>query len=59
MAWDGESWSDMGGGFDGRVSSLARHGNQLIAGGSFSRAGGRITPRVARWNGGWHPVGTG
>ena len=58
--WDGVSWSDVGGGTDGDVYSLAVHDGKLVAGGWFGSAGGVAANNIARWNGTtWSPLGGG
>ena len=62
--WDGETWSAVGGGMDGRVEALVVHddgsGPALYAGGAFINAGGQPAHFIARWDGkDWSPVGTG
>jgi hypothetical protein len=61
-AWDGTSWTSLGGGFDGPVLSLAtwedEEGRSLIAAGQFSQAGGVAAGCIARWDGStWSPMG--
>src|SRR5205823_2796401 len=42
------------------VNSLTTHDNELVAGGTFTYAGGSIANRIAHWNGsGWQPFGSG
>jgi len=64
--WDGASWSPLGLGVDGWVSSLAVFddgmggGPALYVGGSFNMAGGQPASRIAKWDGrGWSGVGGG
>lgn len=65
--WDGEQWSDVGGGvseglFGGYffVHALAVWGADLYAGGFFSGMGGVTARYIARWDGSaWSPVGSG
>src|SRR6185436_10069684 len=65
--WDGEKWSDLGGGvteglFGGYffVHALAVWGTNLYAGGFFSAMGGVTARYIARWNGSaWSAVGSG
>lgn len=63
--WNGTSWSALGTGISGgavpTVYSLLRTSTgQLIAGGSFTTAGGVTVNHVARWNGtSWSALGTG
>jgi trimeric autotransporter adhesin len=50
--WNGTSWLPLGTGVNGTVRALAtRADGSLIAGGSFSLAGGASAPGIARWNG--------
>lgn len=45
---------------DGSVLSLTVYNSELIAGGSFTTAGGVSANRIASWNGSaWQPLGTG
>ena len=65
--WDGEQWSDVGGGvseglFGGYffVHALAVWGTDLYAGGFFAGMGGVTARYIARWDGNsWSPVGSG
>ncbi len=66
--WNGTAWSTFGTGMSGGiqaystfVSALAVLPNgDLVAGGSFSSAGGVTASGIARWNGaGWSAFGTG
>ncbi len=44
----------------GHVFTLLNDGGNILAGGSFTRAGNQPAPRIARWDGGqWHPFGDG
>jgi len=70
-SWDGANWQSLGGGMggispdvritttwdpDGAGPAVA----QLVAGGSFTSAGGVAANRIARWNGVvWQPFGPG
>jgi trimeric autotransporter adhesin len=64
-SWDGDRWSALGAGVGGerwvRVYALAVLDNgELVAGGTFSRAGGVTVNSIARWDGeDWHPMGGG
>ena len=53
--WDGSTWSDVGGGVNGRVFDLAvadfLGGPVLIVGGTFTEAGGVACENLARWDG--------
>jgi hypothetical protein len=63
--WDGSQWHGLTGssgtGMSGAfgwasVSSLAVHDGDLVAGGSFTWAGGVFVNNIARWDGSeWHP----
>lgn len=63
--WDGLEWRPLGPGMDGTgnyggVLSLTVHNNVLVAGGSFTTAGGVSVNNIARWDGtSWHPLGSG
>ncbi len=66
--WNGTAWSAMGSGmiaapgsgaFSTPVAALGVLGTNVIAGGSFTNAGGLRANRVARWNGSaWVAMGT-
>lgn len=63
-AWDGQSWSHLGGGTNGTVRALTVFddgtGAALYAGGDFSRAGGQTVNKLGKWNGSnWSAVGGG
>lgn len=53
--WDGAAWSPMGGGIAGGVGASAVYSlaalpnGDVLAGGSFSFAGGEVSPYFARW----------
>ncbi len=50
----------VGEGLNGTVMAFAEHEGELIAGGQFTRSGGTVVERVARWDGkSWQPVGAG
>ena len=64
--WDGTSWSPLGSGMnsDGStgqgVSTLIVYDGQLIAGGTFTTAGGVPANGIARWDGtSWSALGSG
>lgn len=63
--WNGMIWQSLGTGIGGpgigdSVLALATFGNDLIAGGDFTNAGGTPANRIARWDGSaWHSLGTG
>ncbi|MCX6163750.1 MAG: T9SS type A sorting domain-containing protein [Ignavibacteriae bacterium] len=53
-------WSPLGSGMDSTVRALTVFNNELIAGGSFTTAGGVSANRIAKWNGtSWSPLGSG
>ncbi len=53
-------WSNLAGGMSGWVYSSTLYGGKLIAGGSFTHAGGVLVNNVAQWNGSaWEALGTG
>ncbi|MDF2436721.1 MAG: hypothetical protein K0Q95_1097 [Bacteroidota bacterium] len=57
--WNGTSWSAVGGGINGPVSSLIIYNGELYVGGSFN-AGSANPNQVVKWNGSaWIAVGTG
>lgn len=63
--WNGTTWSALGGGLPSPTGQLggvrlAVAGNDLIAIGDFTVAGGGPADRIARWNGtAWSALGTG
>ncbi len=63
--WDGREWRLLGSGIthsgvNGGVDALTIYNSDLVAGGSFTRAGGLPASRVARWNGSsWAALGRG
>ena len=63
--WDGQSWSSLGSGVDGRaVGSLSVYddgtGPALYVGGEFDSAGGHAANHIARWDGReWSVLGNG
>ena len=63
-AWDGTSWSAIGGGTDGLVSRISVEGSSLVINGTFDTVGTGLgtvnAPRIARWNGSsWSAFGSG
>ena len=67
--WDGKEWFPLGDGVDPvihplwddpTIKSLAVIGDNLYAGGRFTRAGGKTAHGIARWDGTeWWPLGSG
>lgn len=58
--WDGTQWVSLAGGTNGRVDALTTLNNDLIAGGTFTVAGGQTVANVASWNGTtWSGLGAG
>lgn len=47
--WDGALWQSLGSGTNGPVLALLVDGQDVWAGGMFSRAGGQLSLRVGRW----------
>jgi len=59
-SWDGSSWSPLESGMNSTVDALAVYDGKLIAGGSFTNAGGVGTEFIASWNGSsWDSLGSG
>jgi hypothetical protein len=60
-AWDGVSWSTLGGDLTGIVRALAVYNGDLIAGGNFSAVPEfTIAENIARWDGAaWSAMGSG
>lgn len=57
--WTGEAWEAVGD-LNGQVSALVVHGGELVAGGSFTEAGGLTVNRVAAFDGAaWRALGGG
>lgn len=63
--WNGTTWSSLGSGVSGGASASVLDlevlpNGDVLAGGSFSSAGGQAVRNLARWNGvGWSPIGLG
>ncbi|HEX6790855.1 MAG TPA: hypothetical protein VF247_06065 [Candidatus Krumholzibacteria bacterium] len=54
------TWTALGSGLNGSVNDLAVLGTRLIAGGSFTQAGGLPAYSIAAWDGtSWSPFGSG
>jgi trimeric autotransporter adhesin len=54
--WDGHDWVELGSGTNRPVTSFLAHGGALYMGGAFSRAGGKSSFAMARWDGLPSPV---
>lgn len=50
--WDGVKWNTLAGGLNGRVNALAFDGDDLYAGGEFTKSGNTDMAYFARWDGG-------
>ncbi len=64
MKWDGNSWTDVGGGIGGggmcHINDLEVYQGELFVGGYFNEADGSPGNNIARWNGvRWSNVGEG
>lgn len=54
------AWRALGSGLGGEARALAVFGDELVAGGDFTEAGGAPASRIARWNGvSWSAIGAG
>ncbi|MCB0720932.1 MAG: T9SS type A sorting domain-containing protein [Ignavibacteriae bacterium] len=54
------TWLPLGSGTNSTVYTLAADGDTIYAGGLFTRAGGNIVNRIAKWDGtSWSALGTG
>ncbi|HEY3854838.1 MAG TPA: Ig-like domain-containing protein [Verrucomicrobiae bacterium] len=49
--WDGQAWTNIGGGVNGGIRALAVSGTNLYIGGSFNGAGNQRAANIARWDG--------
>ncbi|MGA2092069.1 MAG: hypothetical protein ABSH16_01495 [Sedimentisphaerales bacterium] len=60
-SWDGNEWQQMSSMTSGTyITALTVYNGELIAGGSFTDAGGVDCNRIAQWDGyNWHPMGDG
>jgi hypothetical protein len=47
--WNGSVWRPLGDGMNGDVDALVVHDDELVAGGSFTTAGGQVSAYWARW----------
>ncbi len=47
--WDGTDWQPLGTGMENGVDALTVYNGELIAGGGFITAGGKVSARWARW----------
>lgn len=51
-------WTEVGGGVNGDVFTMAADGENLLVGGNFTGAGNSDINKIARWDGStWHSVG--
>jgi len=59
--WNGTAWSFLGvnSSIGSAIYALAEYQGKLIAGGSFSSAGGNAAGGVASWDGAWTALGSG
>jgi len=58
--WDGSTWSEVGGGTNGGITTLAVSGNDLYVGGKFYKAGDVFAKNIAKWDGStWSALGDG
>jgi len=59
--WNGTAWSFLGvnSAIGSQVYALAEYDGKLIAGGSFTSAGGNPAGGVASWDGAWTALGSG
>ena len=63
-AWDGQNFSELGGGLVGSVYDMVKFDNgtgpSIVVAGAITSAGGVPVSNIARWNGsGWTPLGFG
>lgn len=55
-----QEWSCLGAGLNGSVLALVEHDGEVVAGGSFTEAGGEAALNIASWDGEhWAPLGSG
>lgn len=58
--WDGQKWTNVGGGINGVVEKLCVYKNELYVAGFFSMAGKTKANNIAKWDGkSWTAVGEG
>lgn len=58
--WDGNSWTELGGGVNGTSGPLGFIGSDIYVGGTFTSAGGTPAQNIAKWNGSsWSALGSG
>jgi hypothetical protein len=58
--WNGQQWSDLGGGLNSNVYALTVLGSNVVAGGDFTQAGSTNVAFLAAWDGtDWSPLGEG
>jgi len=58
--WDGQRWTDLGGGTDSDVFAISAFGEQVFITGNFQTVGTRSIPGLARWLGDrWWSFGSG
>ncbi len=59
--WNGQRWSNVGGGVNGTVYALSRANDGIYAGGKFQTAGSQARASlIARWDGTkWYELGSG
>lgn len=51
VCWDGDEWSSVGSGINGRVLSIVAGTNALYISGEMTQAGGVTVSKIAKWNG--------
>lgn len=58
--WDGNTWSQVGGGVNNLAEGLTFNGSDLYVCGAFTQAGTTAASYIARWDGAnWNAVGSG
>ena len=59
-AWDGATWSALGGGMNDDIHALTVYNGELVAAGKFHTAGGVAANHIATWDGtNWSALGDG